>query len=94
MVVVFMKGLPLPWDLRPRYHYWELSNEVLYASLPQRASKLPEVKDLEIQIYLIEMNFFGNFNFDVWQFWCPLTKNLLQYLIWKLSLVVKWSQEV
>ena len=32
------------------------------------ASKLPEVKDLEIQIYLIEMNFFGYFNFDVWQF--------------------------
>ena len=42
--------------------------KVLYASLPQRASKLPEVKDLEIQIYLIEMNFFGNFNFDLWQF--------------------------
>ena len=52
-------------------------------------SKVPEVKDLEIQIYLIEMNFFGNFNFDVWQFWRPLTKNLIQYLIWKLSLVVK-----
>ena len=25
-------------------------------------------KDLEIQIYLIKMNFFGNFNFDIWQF--------------------------
>ena len=52
------------------------------------ASKLPEVKDLEIQIYLIEMDFFGNFNFNVWQFWGPLLKNLIHYLIWKLSLVV------
>ena len=51
-------------------------------------SKLPEVEDLEIQIYLIEMNFFGNFNFEVWQFWRPLIKNLIQYLIWKLLLVV------
>ena len=51
-------------------------------------SKPPEVKDLEIQIYLIEMDFFGNSNFDVWQFWRPLTKNLIQYLIWKISLVV------
>ena len=57
-------------DIVFRYqdHYWVLPNEILYANLPQRASKLPEVKDLEIQIYLIKMNFFGNFNFDIWQF--------------------------
>ena len=35
-------------------YYWELSNEVLYANLPQRASKLPEVKDLDFWIYLIK----------------------------------------
>ena len=88
MVVVSTKGLPLPWDLKYQYHYCELSNEVLYASLPQGAPKLPEVKDLQIQIYLIEMKFFGNFNFDVWQFWRPSTKIFIEYLIWKLSLVV------
>ena len=32
-------------------HYRELSNEVLYANLPQRASKLLEVKDLDFPIY-------------------------------------------
>ena len=30
---------------------------LLYANLSQSASKLPEVKDLEIRIYLIKMDF-------------------------------------
>ena len=34
------------------------------------------------------MDFFGYSNFDIWQFWCPLMENLIQQLIWKLSLVV------
>ena len=28
--------------------------------------KLPKVKNLDFQIYLIEIDFFGNFNFDFW----------------------------
>ena len=28
-------------------------------------------------------------NFNLWPFWCPLRKKLIQYLIWKLSLVVR-----
>ena len=39
------------------------------------------------RIYLIKADFFGSFNFDFWQFCCPLRKNCVQYLIWKLSLV-------
>ena len=38
----------------------------MFDVLSQGASKLPEVKDLDIQIYLREMNFFGNFNFNIW----------------------------
>ena len=30
----------------------------------ERASKLPEVKDLDFQIQLIKIDFFGNFEFD------------------------------
>ena len=44
----------------------ELSNEALYVNLPQRVSKLSEVKDLNFRIYLINMDFLGNFNFDFW----------------------------
>ena len=40
------------------------------------------------RIYLIKTDFFRSFNFVFWQFWCPLRKNCIQYLIWKLSLVV------
>ena len=31
-----------------------------------RVSKLPEVKDLNFQIYLIKIDFFGNSKFDFW----------------------------
>ena len=65
-----------------------LSNEVLNAIFPPGASKLPELKNLYFRIYLIKADFFGSFNFDFWQFWCPLRKSCVQYLIWKLSIVV------
>ena len=35
-------------NLRIQDQYWELINEVLYANSPQGASKLPEVKDLDM----------------------------------------------
>ncbi len=34
-----------------RDHYLDLSNEVLYDILSQRASKLPQVISLELQFY-------------------------------------------
>ena len=34
------------------------------------------------------MNLKGQ-NFNLWPFWCPLRKKFIQYLIWKLSLVVR-----
>ena len=50
--------------------------------------KLPELTDLYFQIYWIKADFFGSFNSDIWPFWRPLWKYWVQYLIWKLSLVV------
>ena len=35
----------------------KLSNEELYSNLPQEASKLLEVRDLDFQVYLIKMDF-------------------------------------
>ena len=45
--------------------YWELSNEVLYASLPQGASKLQEVKDLDLCTLLNKRGVFGNFQLQL-----------------------------
>ena len=56
-------------------------------SFPQGASEWPEVKVLAFQIHLIKQDFSCTFRFDFWQFWCPLKKKFMQYLIWKLSLV-------
>ena len=57
-------------------HYWELSNEVLYANLPQRASKLPEVKDLDFWIYLITMDFLVILTLNSGSFDAPWWKTL------------------
>ena len=44
---------------------------------------------MAFQIHLIKQDFSCTFRFDFWQFWCPLKKKFMQYLIWKLSLVVR-----
>ena len=44
---------------------------------------------MAFQIHLIKQDFSCIFRFDFWQFWCPLKKKFMQYLIWKLSLVVR-----
>ena len=33
------------------------------------------------------------FNFDQLYFWCPLRYRVIQYLVWKLSLIVKLNSE-
>ena len=58
-------AMPMP-ILRIEDHYWDLSNEVLQDNLSQGESELPEVKDLDIQLYLMKWNFFGTFNFEFW----------------------------
>ena len=58
-------------------------------TFPQGASEWPEVKVLALQIHLIKQDFSRTFRFDFWQFWYPLKKKFMQYLIWKLSLVVR-----
>ena len=40
----------------------------MYDVSSQGASKLPEVKDLDMFNLLYKMGFFGTFNFDFWQF--------------------------
>ena len=39
-------------------HYYELSDETLYANLPQGASKLPEVKDVDLSNLLDKRGIF------------------------------------
>ena len=37
--------------------------------------------------------FLATFNFNFWQFWCPLRLNIKLYLIWKVSIVV-WNPKL
>ena len=41
----------------------------------------------------IKGDFLGTFNFDFWQFWCPFRKHVIQYLIWKVLIVV-WNPQL
>ena len=44
------------------------SFQMMYKVFSEGASKLKEVKDLDIRIYLIKRDFLGSLNFDFWQF--------------------------
>ena len=48
-------------NFRTQEHYWELSNEMLYAKILQGASKLPGVRDLDLCNLLNKRGLFWNF---------------------------------
>ena len=62
------------------YHIWELSNEVLYNSLPKGVSKCYWTK-LKV---LLESEF-RSFNFYPSYFWSPFRYRVIKYLIGKIS---------
>ena len=67
--------MPWPWASGSKQiRIWSL-NELLNIHVGQRASKLTDLKDLDLWVYLIKGDFFGTFNFDLWQFWYPLDRN-------------------
>ena len=49
-----------------------ISNEVFYDVLSQRASKLPQLEDSDFSFYFIKTDLWGNFKLEFWQIWCPL----------------------
>ena len=48
-----------------------------YKDFPEMASVWPKVKVLDFKLYLMKSEFFRTFNFDPWQFSCPLRKILV-----------------
>ena len=52
--------------LRYKYHWWELSNEILHETFHQWAIEIPKVKLLHFWIYLIKGHFLGTFDFNLW----------------------------
>ena len=55
------KFYPANGNLGTQDYNWQLSNEVLYANLPQGALKLPEFNDLDLCNLLNKRGLFGNF---------------------------------
>ena len=62
---------------------WELFNEVQYDVLPQGASKLTE----RVRLFILITTFLQVLTLTSGKYYAPLGKNIIQYLIWKVSLL-------
>ena len=64
-------------------------HEVLCEFVSQGAFKITLIEVMSFRFYLIKRDFLRVFKFDSSYFWCHLRYKLTQYLIWKVSLMIK-----